>query len=69
MANPEHLKILKQGVEQWNEWRKEDPDAYPDLSTADLCEANLTGAQIGLANLSEANLSRANLTHFQANQH
>ena len=21
MANPEHLAILKQGVEQWNQWR------------------------------------------------
>ena len=23
MANEEHLKILKQGVEQWNKWRSE----------------------------------------------
>ena len=23
MANEEHLKILKQGVEQWNKWRFE----------------------------------------------
>jgi len=23
MANPEHLKILKQGVQQWNWWRDE----------------------------------------------
>ena len=26
MANPEHLEILKQGVEQWNKWRKEHPE-------------------------------------------
>ncbi len=25
MANPEHLAILKQGVEVWNEWRKRNP--------------------------------------------
>jgi hypothetical protein len=23
MANPEHLAILKQGVEQWSNWRME----------------------------------------------
>jgi hypothetical protein len=23
MANPEHVEILKQGVEVWNQWRKE----------------------------------------------
>ncbi len=33
MANPEHLAILKQGVEQWNKWKKEHPDVLPDLRT------------------------------------
>jgi len=36
MANPEHLEILKQGVEVWNEWRKEDNEVQPDLSKSDL---------------------------------
>jgi len=36
MANPEHLKILKQGVEDWNQWRKDNPDIKPGLSEADL---------------------------------
>ncbi len=26
MANPEHLAILKQGVEKWNKWREEHPE-------------------------------------------
>ena len=32
MANPEHIEILKQGVEAWNKWRKENPEIKPDLS-------------------------------------
>jgi uncharacterized protein YjbI with pentapeptide repeats len=36
MANPEHLAILKQGVEQWNRWRGEAPDVRPNLEAADL---------------------------------
>lgn len=34
MANKEHLKILKQGVEIWNNWRKQNPTVMPDLSDA-----------------------------------
>ena len=32
MANQEHLAILKQGAGVWNEWRKQHPEAEPDLS-------------------------------------
>ncbi len=67
LANPEHLKILKQGVEAWNKWRKENPDIRPDLSNtdltkADLSQANLSAADLKRADLAEANLYRANLT-------
>jgi uncharacterized protein YjbI with pentapeptide repeats len=41
MANQEHLDILKQGVEVWNQWRKEHPEVQPDLSGANLIGANL----------------------------
>ena len=41
MANEEHLKILKQGVEQWNKWRLENA-IRPDLSDVDLSDADLT---------------------------
>ena len=44
MANPEHLEILKQGVEAWNQWREQNPQTKPDLSGAILREANLGGA-------------------------
>ena len=36
MANPEHLAILKQGVEKWNEWRRKNPNTFPNLRGADL---------------------------------
>jgi uncharacterized protein YjbI with pentapeptide repeats len=70
MLDEEHLKILKQGVEQWNKWRLENairPDlsgAYligADLSGADLIDAYLSFADLSGANLSGANLSGANL--------
>jgi hypothetical protein len=67
MADEEHVKILKQGVEVWNQWREENPDVRPDLrranlSAADLRKANLSGADLGGANLSGADLGGANLS-------
>ena len=57
MANPEHLKILKRGVEEWNSWREARPEIRPDLSEADLSEANLSEARLNGADLSRANLT------------
>ncbi|HKP51428.1 MAG TPA: toll/interleukin-1 receptor domain-containing protein [Chloroflexia bacterium] len=61
MANPEHLKILKQGVEVWNKWREEIP-IEPVLSDADLSHANLIGANLSRADLGRADLSWAKLS-------
>lgn len=36
MANDEHLKILKQGVEAWNYWITKNPSTQPDFREADL---------------------------------
>jgi uncharacterized protein YjbI with pentapeptide repeats len=36
MANPEHLAKLKEGVEAWNQWRRDFPDVRPFLNGADL---------------------------------
>ena len=72
MANEEHLKILKRGVEAWNKWRAKNPIIKVDLSGADLLREALYGANFGGANLSgislgegvllRANLSKANLS-------
>ena len=37
MANPEHLAKLKEGVEAWNKWRKDNPKikrVYPGFPTS-----------------------------------
>lgn len=56
MANPEHLAILKQGVEAWNKWRKEHPDTVPDLSRAELQGLDLSKTNLGRAYLRGAKL-------------
>ncbi len=62
MANQEHLKILRQGVEIWNRWREENPKTEPDLAEADLRAADLSRANLRDASFFMANLRRANLT-------
>jgi len=72
MANSEHLQILQQGVEAWNQWRRQHRDITPDLGEAvlrganltrtNLAQANLIGANLAQANFTRANLTRANLT-------
>lgn len=65
MANPEHLKILKQGkqgVEAWNKWREENPSITPDLRGANFSGKYLIhGMNLGV-NLSNADLQEANLS-------
>lgn len=78
MANEEHVKILKQGVDAWNKWRQENPGILPDLSRADLSGAHLSfarltdvllhdadfsGAQLNSADLNAADLTATNLSH------
>jgi len=64
MANEEQLSILKQGVEVWNKWRKEQADPYfsPDLTNASLEDAFLGEVNLYRANLNRARLRKANLT-------
>jgi uncharacterized protein YjbI with pentapeptide repeats len=61
MANAEHLRILKAGVEQWNQWRKNNPRIRPDLRRADLSCFDLRNANLGSADLTATNFCRANL--------
>ncbi len=63
MANPEHLKILEQGVEAWNRWREENPEVVPDLEQSDLVGADLKNVNLSGADLSGADLYIADLRH------
>ena len=73
MPNPEHLAILKQGVEVWNRWRdrtlkreatRKTPfrRLVPDLSDMDLSSIDLSGANLASTNLERANFDRAKLS-------
>jgi hypothetical protein len=62
MADENQLKILKQGVAAWNEWRKQTGPIKVDFSEADLDGDNLSEADLSGADLRKAQLSRATLT-------
>lgn len=62
MANPDHLKWLKEGVEAWNARCKRDPSFHPDLSKADLSGVDLGSVNFAEANLQAARLEGSNLT-------
>jgi TIR domain-containing protein/pentapeptide repeat protein len=61
MANPEHLEILYQGVEKWNQWRKENPNIKPDLSEAVLFGRSFSGADFSFAELFRVTFFAASL--------
>ena len=61
MANPEHVAVVKQGVEAILQWLFQNPKASLDLSGADLREASLQGALLERAILKDALLEGADL--------
>jgi uncharacterized protein YjbI with pentapeptide repeats len=61
MANPEHVKILKDGVKGWNEWRLNNSSVIPDFNEADFREAYMTAANLRGADLSGADLFKAHI--------
>lgn len=65
MANPKQLALLKQGVQEWNEWRRENRALIPDFKRAYLRRAHLERINLSRAFLFESNLRRAYL--YRAN--
>lgn len=71
MANQEHLDILIQGVEIWNQWRHDNSSIQPDLSQAmlnglDLSGYNLNAVQLWGAFFGQTKLIGANLSSIIA---
>src|SRR5919202_729615 len=62
MANEEHLAVLRQGVEVWNEWKANNPEIRPNLSFANGKRITIRGAKLSGVDLSRTNLSRADLS-------
>jgi uncharacterized protein YjbI with pentapeptide repeats len=54
MANEQHLALAHQGTAVWNNWRKRDPEAVPDLRMAGLSGVKLRQAKLCGADLREA---------------
>lgn len=61
MANQEQVALLKQGGEQWNQWRKRHPGIRPNLSGANLEGTDLRYTDLSFTDLSGAHLSNADL--------
>lgn len=53
MANEEHVKILKQGVEAWHRWRSEYNKRIEMLSAEDLIASDFSYGNFSGANLSQ----------------
>ena len=62
MANEEQLSILRQGVDVWHRWRKDNPFVEIDLLQAELPGADLRFVNLVGADLRGSDLRRANLT-------
>lgn len=62
---PEHLAILRQGVDVWNDWRESNPYLRPDLSGADLQGMDTRGAYLAEMDLRRVDLSGRDLSGAQ----
>jgi uncharacterized protein YjbI with pentapeptide repeats len=62
MANEEHLRIIREGFEVWNLWRKQNSHIQPDLSGVHLGSLDLRKANLSHTNLRGSDLSGAIMT-------
>ncbi|HBP87788.1 MAG TPA: hypothetical protein DD706_08840 [Nitrospiraceae bacterium] len=62
MANQEQLKLIKEGVQIWNAWRKMNPSIRVDLSGGNFSSMELSGVDLDGANLQDVNFNKADLS-------
>jgi len=62
MPDSGHLAILKEGAGRWNQWREENPNLRPDLSSTSLSRLDLRGANFSRCSLAEAHLNHSDLS-------
>ena len=62
MANPNHIKILREGPGAWNSWMATNYSTVADLSFADLSKVNLPLTDFQEVDLRGANLEGADLS-------
>jgi len=61
MADESQVAMLKRSVEEWNEWRQQNPKVRPDLTGADLSNLDLSFVNFTHTNLRGANFSNSSL--------
>ena len=68
VAREEHVSLIKEGTEVWNQWRREKPGVRPDLYSANLKGLDCTGMDLSGAVLSVAILDGADFTEANLRQ-
>ena len=65
MAVDYHITKLKSGIQNWNNWRLDEPDIIPDLSGSNISEiiSGWKHANSASINLSDTNLGNCDLSH------
>jgi uncharacterized protein YjbI with pentapeptide repeats len=67
LANPEHIKIFKQGAHAWNCWRDSNPEVTPDLSDVNFeTDLHTYETMYDMPMFTGYNLSNVNLNRMTA---
>ena len=68
MEKEQYVAALRRSVSEFDELRKQDPDAKIDMSEADLSDTDLRGVSLFRANLNNVNFDGADLSKANLSQ-